>query len=296
MKMKKIFLLFSLITVLISFTACSNGQETVNFEYNDNDIIFSSVMWTDSFQNVDERNRAYIENEGTEAYKTGLSNFDTAREECGNMKGYRAKDENGDEDTESIIGINIAALNTDEDAYGTIYDFLGKLYAEVEESGDTVIVTLKAVYDKRDVELRFVYEEEPSSAYNDSSDPYKLTEVTVTPEYTTGEKMAKAGQNTLMGMATVFLVLIFISLIIAQFDKLNKLVEKITGSNRGSADSESGKAAPAVDTVIPAATAPADPMSDPQLVAVITAAVMAYSAASGSSDRLIVRSIKKAKR
>ena len=45
-------------------------------------------------------------------------------------------------------------------------------------------------------------------------------------------------------------------------------------------------------------TAPtaANPMDDAQLVAVITAAVVAASTAAGGTDKLIVRSIKKAKR
>ncbi len=303
MKMKKLFLLFSMITVLFSLTACSNGQESVDFEYDDNDIVFSSVAWADTFQNIDEKNRAYIENEGTEAYKSGLSNFDTTKKECGEFLGYRAQDAEGVEDTDSNITIDIAALNTDENANAKVLDFLDKLYSEVEEDGKNVIVTLKAVYEQRVVELRFVYEKDPSSVYNESAAPYKLAEVTTTPEYTTGEKMSKAASNTLMGMATVFGVLIFISLIIAQFERVTKVIVKIGNlfnkSSQEKAENEnkeSKEEVQRVSAVAPVTSVSADPMEDTQLVAVITAAVVAANVASGGSDKLIVRSIKKAKR
>ncbi|MBR1864932.1 MAG: OadG family protein [Lachnospiraceae bacterium] len=293
--MKKIFLMCSMIAVLFSFTACSDGQETVNFEYNDNDIIFSSIMWADTFQNIDDRNRAYIENEGTEVYKTGLSNFDTIRQECGDFRGYHVKDENGDVGSDTI-SIDINSLNTDEDAESKIYDFLGKIYSDVEESGENVVVTLEADYEKRAVELRFVYEEDPSSAYNEGSAAYKLAEITTTPAYTTKEKMVKAGQNTLMGMGTVFIVLIFISLIIAQFERVNRFVEKLGRSSEGEDEDKPAEKEAVTVSSVESAVAGTDPMQDPQLVAVITAAVIAAGAAAGGSDRLVVRSIKKAKR
>lgn len=291
MKMKKICLLLSMIAILFSVTACTDGQETVNFEYNDNDIIFSTVMMTGGFRSVDDRTRAYIENEGSEVYKTGLSNFDAAAKECGKLKGFRGCDEDG-EKSDEVVDIDLNALQTDENGYQKIYAFLDQLYAQVEEEGDKVIVTITAVYEKRDAEIRFVYEEEPAAVYSDNADPYKVSEITVTPEYTTGEKMVKAGQNTLMGMGTVFAVLIFISLIIAQFEKINRLVTRKTKT--GSKDPENVPIpAPPIGDRVPAQV---DPMSDTQLVAVITAAVIAASTAAGGSDRLIVRSIRKAKR
>ena len=45
----------------------------------------------------------------------------------------------------------------------------------------------------------------------------KVETISFSPVYTTGEKMAKAGMNTLMGMGVVFAVLIFISWLISMF-------------------------------------------------------------------------------
>ena len=304
MKIKKIWMLFSIMTVLFSLTACSDGQSTVNFEYDDNDIVFSSVMWADTFQNIDDRNRAYIENEGTDAYRSGLSNFDTTAKECGKFLGYHAQDENGAEDTDNVISIDMAALNTDENANAILLQFLANLYSEIEEDGNNVIVTLKAVYEKRTVELRFVYEKDPAGEYNDSGVSYKLSEITTTPEYTTGEIMSKAGANTLMGMGTVFAVLIFISLIIAQFERLTKVLTKIgtffsklfSKKKKDDEEQERKSVIEGKKETVKTTTELANPMEDTQLVAVITAAIIAANVASGGSDRLIVRSIKKAKR
>lgn len=274
MKMKKLFLLFSMITVLFSLTACSNGQGEVTFDYTDNDVIANSIYKAILFQNVDDRSRAYLENEGGETEKATLSNFDVTRAECGEFVGYLAKDE-----TEVLLLENIEAPE-DEEA------FLNNIYSTVEENGDTVVVKLKAVYEARNVEFKFVYEADPTSAYNEERAPFKMAEFTPTPEYTLAEKMKKAGSNTLMGMGTVFIVLIFISLIISQFERISKIGNKKTEKTSDKAVS-SASAAPAVS---------GNPMDDKQLVAVITAAIMAANGSAGSSDKLIVRSIKKAKR
>ncbi len=109
------------------------------------------------------------------------------------------------------------------------------------------------------------------------------TSFSFTPEYTTGEKLAKAGMNTLMGMGTVFLVLIFISLIISCFKFVN------TFENRAR------KAAPAAPAPAPAPVAAVEEeelSDDLELVAVITAAIAAYD--NTSADGLVVRSIKRA--
>ena len=45
----------------------------------------------------------------------------------------------------------------------------------------------------------------------------EVEDVTIDKVYSLGEKMSKAGMNTLMGMGTVFAVLILISLVISCF-------------------------------------------------------------------------------
>ena len=85
--------------------------------------------------------------------------------------------------------------------------------------------------------------------------------------------MEKAALNTLMGMGTVFLVLIFISLIISSFKKVNEIEANVKAKKAGA---EAPAAAPApVQTAAPAAApartaAPAagNAANDGELVAV----------------------------
>lgn len=94
--------------------------------------------------------------------------------------------------------------------------------------------------------------------------------------------------NTMMGMGTVFVMLIFISLLISLFQYIPKLEEKIKNIGK--------KPEPVVKTEEPKAveqeTQAAAPEEDEQLVAVITAAIMAsYGSNAVSEDKLVVRSI-----
>ncbi|MGN0153804.1 MAG: OadG family protein [Lachnospiraceae bacterium] len=297
MKMKKIVLLFSMIAVFFSLTACSSGTEEVTFEYTNTDIIEYSIIQAYQLQNVSDAYRAYFENSEEESDKTmltGITNMDNAKEECGEFVGYRSKEDGS--------SINFDTILNAEDVDAALLYLVGAADATVEENNGSVTVTLKAVYETRDVIYSFVYGENPAYAYayelsGQSVQPYQIQEVNVTPDYTFGEKMGKAASNTLMGMGTVFLVLIFISIIIAQFERIGKLSVKIGNwwNNRGKKEEESAETGS--DTVtVPVAAATANPMDDTQLVAVITAAVIAANSAAGGSDKLIVRSIRKAKR
>ncbi len=296
MKMKKFVLLFSMIAVFFSLTACSSGQKDVTFDYTSTDIVSDTVYQAYQMQNVSDAYRAYLADSDdpmAEVLLTGISNFDNAKTDCGEFKGYRSKEDG------STIMYDFSRLNDmeDESAQDDFLTFIGMLDYSIEENNGDVIVDVKAVYDKYDVEYSFVYEENSAYAYSyeltgQSVSPYQVKEITATPEYSFGEIMGKAAANTLMGMGTVFIVLIFISIIIAQFSKINALLTKMTS---GKKDTEVQTSAPAPV----AAAAPVvseNPMDDAQLVAVITAAIAAANEAAGGTDSLVVRSIRKAKR
>ncbi len=95
--------------------------------------------------------------------------------------------------------------------------------------------------------------------------------------------------NTLMGMGTVFVMLIFISLLISLFGYIPKLEEKI--KNIGKKPEPVKAEEPATVEQEPQ-TQEVDPQEDEQLIAVITAAIMAsYGSNAVSEDKLVVRSI-----
>ena len=304
MKMKKIVLLLYMLVLVFSMTACSDGQEKVDFDYTDVDILSNSVYLTYNIENVDEATKMIINHsEGQEVYQTAISNFEAASEECGNLLGFRSKD------NDVITMGEIAMASSDsEDAFKQC---ILEIDSDVEEEGAAVRATLTAVYDDRDAQMSFVYKSALEQTSVDETTgkvviPFQISEVTVSPEYTFGEKMAKAGMNTLMGMGTVFVILIFIALIIGQFGRLSNAVVAVSNSIANTKQQRAAKKAgqPAdeetktegnVPGVVPAAPATDNLMNDTQLVAVITAAIMAASGSAGS-DGLIVRSIKKAKR
>lgn len=101
--------------------------------------------------------------------------------------------------------------------------------------------------------------------------------------------------NTLMGMGTVFIVLIFISLIISLFAYIPQLEEKLKGGNK----KEEPKAAPKAAEVPVVDEEEEDEeelVNDDALVAVIMAAIIASQGNTATStDKLVVRSIRRAR-
>jgi len=98
-----------------------------------------------------------------------------------------------------------------------------------------------------------------------------------------GSHMGDAGLNTLLGMGSVFIVLILISFIIASFGLFKKKPEVKKEEVKQVASESSNESADLTD--------------DTELVAVIMAAIRAYEGAgSVSADGFVVRSIKKANR
>lgn len=97
--------------------------------------------------------------------------------------------------------------------------------------------------------------------------------------------IGKALLNTVMGMGTVFIVLIFIAFIISLFKYINRPAKK----------TETKETAAPVNNVVTQIEEAEELSDDSELVAVITAAIAAYEGASGvSNSGFRVRSIKRA--
>lgn len=145
---------------------------------------------------------------------------------------------------------------------------------KVKASDNGYTVTVNAVFEKRACEF----------ILDVSEDMYNITSIAFEPEYTMGENMAKAFMNMIMGMGTVFIVLIFISWLISCFKYINQFEKK------------SKKAQTASPAPVQAALAPVQEENltdDLELVAVITAAIAAAQGASASANGLVVRSIRR---
>lgn len=97
------------------------------------------------------------------------------------------------------------------------------------------------------------------------------------------EKMANAGINTLLGMGTVFIVLIIIMLVIMSFNLFN---------GNGKKKEEKKATTDSVDNAVAQISANEEASDDTELVAVIAAAIAAFEG-SASTDGYVVRSIRR---
>lgn len=148
-------------------------------------------------------------------------------------------------------------------------------YEEPVVKGDEITLVTNVTYENRTAKVSIVFNKKSVAQ-----------SVTIDPKYSTGEILKKAGMNTILGMGTVFIVLIFISLVIYCFNF-------IPGNQ---APKQEEKPAPkpkaSKKPVARPAAAKEDLVDDKELVAAITAAICAYTGT--SSDGFVVRSIRRA--
>ena len=166
----------------------------------------------------------------------------------------------------------LKVINSWVDIKAELGDFVDYGEVAVTEANGTITVEQTANFTNRDIKVTFVYDKD-----------MQVEDINIDKIYTLGETMTKAAMNTAMGMGTVFVMLIVISLIISCFTLINKLQSK--------AENKKAAAAPA-PAVVEAAPVPVVPQTDDlELVAVIAAAIAA--ATGTSTDDFVVRSIKR---
>lgn len=231
----------------------------------------------------------YILSEDPETYQ-GMS-YSAGRQ----ITGLQDFADQGPEFTEVIFG-EVVGLKVEGNGFVSGIDSWQKATAEIGRfvdftdstieygsKGDTFIVDVGAQFEKRTATIEFVYKDDLNKT---------LTSYAVNIDYTFGEKMGKAGLNTLLGMGTVFIVLILLSLLISAFGLINKAQTSME-SKKTAGQPETVKAespAPASAPVVAAG-------GDDEIAAVISAAIAAYESESGislaESGGYYVRSIRR---
>ena len=166
---------------------------------------------------------------------------------------------------ESVMG-DLGALVSYETATVTLGD-------------EGYIARMNTVFEKRNMEMTVMVDEEFTT----------IQGVSFSPEYTMGEKMTKAGMNTLMGMGVVFAVLIFIAWVIDLFKYISVFENKLKAKN-APAPAPAPAAAPA--PVAAPVVEEEEYVDDTELISVIAAAIAA-SEGKTSANGLVVRSIKR---
>lgn len=310
---KKLLLIVSMLAVTFALAGCSSSDKKVSFNYDREDMANYAQTYAKQWIGITEVEPVYnyaVEN-GTDA---GLTESDIAA---------------------------IKVFSTLESDYGKFIDFKPVDYDEdIEEVDDKVVVSMyaecadkEAIVKATFVDNSVVYEynkyrymnqngvsEEDADSYLTSVGvfPYKISEFEIAANQTMKDKMKDAGANTLIGMGIVFIALIFISFIISLLKYVPALLDKETREKRKAEKAK--KAQEAVAAGSDASTAGSTPapagivdivntatgesvMNDSELVAVISAAVMAAQGGKTrarvnypSNDKLVVRPRKKNKR
>ena len=236
----------------LTLTACGTDPETVDYggmSYSDLQNNAQSLVTSIAASSYDEISAAI---ESNEQYAKQYA------------KQY------GREYTEAEAVINL--LKTWQEATADLGNFEGLGEFSVSKTSDTVTVDQIVNFSEREVDVTFVYE------YNYLTEEIEMSDATADIVYTLGEKLEKAALNTVMGLGTVFCVLILISLIIYCF----KFISQIGAPKKEPAKAEEVKA-PVAEEVSE------DLTDDLELVAVISAAIAASEGT--TTDGFVVRSI-----
>lgn len=252
--MKKWLSVLGMITCMFAFTACGQqDKDTVEYLSEENALSmaenYASVINQVVVLEQQEDYVAMMEQEGQDGsvLSSAFSSWEAALEDMGDYVG--------------VVKVASNSLTTKE-IQGTIYPDDGVVTVEIQ--GNTRNAMLEIVFENR-----------------------QLSSVSTNVVYTFGEKMEKAALNTLLGMGTVFIVLILISGIISCF----RLIPKVQAmfSKKSAKEEVSSKA---VDNTIAQIIEKEELSDDLELVAVISAAIAASEGAS-STDGFVVRSIRR---
>ncbi len=263
-------LLFMMIAVVFSLTGCGT-ESALKYEYDQQVLIDDAKSILEDMLNLSDSGRKYTIAQGSDPYASAVEGLTTANEEAG-----------------AFVSLKETRFTQNE---------------------DDISIVLVCEFEQTEVEVTFIYEANDIYEYRDvyqNGDeilPYAPTEITVQAVYPTSYYMKQAGMNTLLGMGTVFIVLIFISFLISLLKYIPMTIEKIEKKKIAKANEEAGVKLTAKEQSMQAPLPKEEPaenlMDDKELVAVITAAVYAFEATGGnvvSKDTLIVRSISRARR
>lgn len=320
---KKILILISMLAIMFSLSACSNEVEKP-FDYEESQIVIDTMYLFNQYKDVDSEYADYYISDGTAFEQSAVKGIQQAKDtdKVGEFQDYTpfingvgmdlTKVNYKIENTADAVLVTVTNKAANRDVEITVkfvenpdyYIQLAQVMKNYDEdairnemityfgSEEAFFETYSDYYTSIDDVIEQGVESEMQGIY-----PYLPEEMVVSAIYSKSELMKQAGLNTLIGMGTVFVVLIFISFIISLFKFLPALLAKKPKLEDLKKD-EPAKAAPVAKTSVPAPEK--NLMDDAELVAVITAAIYAAAGQAGSGavskDTLVVRSIKRARK
>lgn len=245
---KKISLLLCMLITILSLAGCS-GKSDTGIEYDEASLQNSAEFIISNF--------SMFEDEQFEQFDE-LSDFQL--EYTLMSTGIRVSGE-------SFLGMMSSWAAAEEECG----EYISHGEYEIEAKSNEIIVSTLAQYEEREATIMFSFDEE-----------LNMKSMDVSAKISIGEILTKAGLNTLLGMGTVFAVLIFLAFLINLLKYIPVIMDKFTK-----------KSQPAVQDVKPVVveTPVVEETDDLELIAVITAAIAAQEGT--STDGFVVRSIRR---
>lgn len=225
-------------------------------------LVFSTLLYTSAETKSYNGYTADDLKSNSESLYTSLSSF--SQEEI-------------DQYIKSEDSITSQAVQSWANIKDEIGDFIAIGDFAIEESEDVITTKLSIDYTQKDITLTVVFDENLT-----------VLSILLEKENTIAEKMGRAGLNTIMGMGTVFVILIFITFLISLFKYIRKWEENGKSKNGNQKlEEEVEDKKPTVEVEV----LEQNLVDDLELVAVISAAIA--SATDTSVDGFVVRSIKR---
>lgn len=256
--MKKFFALVCMIACILGLTAC--GEEESLSAYEQDKLSYAQQV---AVLRVVPFFADYMDDEmaaSLDIYTLDEITYIMGSEEQMNITGY-------------VVKSAVESFHSAKESMGNITEY-GEPTAEIKD--DTIVVEVPVKGEKKDAVVEVIF----------SNDMFMdIESVSLNPVSTLGELMTKAALNTVIGMGTVFAVLILISLIISCFGFIPRLQAKMAKKKPAETVIENETVQETVEETV-------DETDDLELVAVIAAAVAACQGAA-STDGFVVRSIRR---
>ena len=244
---KKISLLLCILIMSLSFAGCSDKNDAAT--YDEETLTSSAEFILSNFSSMDDA--TFESFETASAFQLDYTMMGTGLKISG-------------EDFVGMIG-SWKAAEIECGEYISHGDY------EVEVKTDEFVVSTTAQYKEREATIIFTFDETMA-----------MKSMDVSAKFSIGEILTKAGLNTLLGMGTVFGVLIFLAFLISLMKYIPAILDGFTSKQEQPVVVEK----PAVvETPIE------EESDDLELIAVITAAIAAQEGT--STDGFVVRSIRR---
>ncbi len=332
---KRLWLIVSMLVLVFALCGCDE-EIKAPFEYNETAIAVDAMGLFQQYSQVSKDAESYYLTDGSDFEKTAIKGIQQARDndEVGKFQDY-SDIINGYADPTSVDPeypviengsdyVMVTFLNKaqNRDVEITVkfvenanyYIEFEKYIVSVENQIMSDLgVTLQEYIDMYGQQIGIpsveaYYGEIKQMMMQEGVYPYTPVEMVVSPVYSSKEMLSQAAVNTLTGMGVVFCVLVFISFIISLLKFLPALLAKkpkVPEADKPAAAEDMPKKTVKIKQAAPPAESASENLMDnKELVAVITAAVYAAAGAGGatgvpgavSKDKLVVRSIKRAKK